>query len=220
MPRKPPAEPIDHHYDIPKLNRVLAWTALALTAVFIGMVVEDYARGWKRIQRQFTRIDRSKTREAALEARRVALGEERRRLREELRQANRELAAHRGQLARLDARLEELEPRIYLADQQLKFTKASLDAQRYKYEKALSDAPRSAPRQKREFDLLTANFDAKSLRLSRLQKEEAEAKARRERLVARREEVRASIEKLTADYRHEVTRLASLREDTIFKLRN
>ena len=51
MPRKPPAEPIDHHYDIPRLNRAFTWTAAILTAVFIWMVIADYRRDWKTIQR-------------------------------------------------------------------------------------------------------------------------------------------------------------------------
>ncbi len=220
MPRKAPAEPIDHHYNIPKLNRVFAWTGIVLTVVFIGMVVEDYSRGWKRIQRTFGRIEAKKTREAALEARRAASGEERRRLRDQLRQANRELAAHRGELKRLDAKLAKLEPKIYLADQQLKFSKASLDAQRYKYEQALEKRSRSAPRQKRGLDELTQEFEGRRLQLARLQKEEAEAQAARERLVSRHDEVAKSIEKLTAGYRQAVKHYESLKENTIFKLRN
>src|SRR5688572_31562713 len=103
MPRRPPAEPIDHHYNIPRLNRVFAYTGIILTVVFIAMVVEDYARPWKRIQRALTKIEARKAREAALEARRNALGEEAKRLRAELTRANRELARHRSELRRLDA---------------------------------------------------------------------------------------------------------------------
>ena len=57
MPRKPPAEPIDHHYDIPRLNRAFTWTAVALTAVFVWMVIQDYSRDWKTIQRTFMRLE-------------------------------------------------------------------------------------------------------------------------------------------------------------------
>jgi cytochrome c2 len=220
MPRRPPAEPIDHHYNIPRLNRVFAATGIVLTVVFIAMVVEDYSRGWKRIQRAFTRIEAKKTREAALAARREVLGGELQRLRAELKDANRQLASHRGELARLDAKLKELDPKIYLADQQFKFTKASLDAQRYKYEKALAVAPRAAPKQKRDFDELSAGLEARRVHLARLQKEQMEVKAKREALVARREDVQTSIEKLTAAYRQARDHYASLREDTIFKLRN
>ena len=220
MPRKAPAEPIDHHYNIPRLNRVFAATGIVLTVVFIAMVVEDYSRGWKRIQRAFGRIEAKKTREAALAERRQILGGELQKLRADLRQANRDVAAHRAELRRLDAKLADLSPKIYLADQQFKFTKASLDAQRYKYEKALSVAPRSAPKQKRDFDELTADLDAKRLHLARLQQEEIAVKAKRETLVARRDAAEISIEKLTADYRQARSRYASLRENTIFKLRN
>jgi cytochrome c2 len=220
MPRRPPAEPIDHHYNIPRLNRVFAATGIVLTIVFIGMVVEDYARGWKRIQRAFARIDAKKTREAAIAARREVLGGELQRLRADLKQANRELTAHRGELRRLEAKLKDLDPKIYLADQQFKFTKASLDAQRYKYEQALETRSRAAGRQKRGFDELSADLEGKRLRLARLQKEDAEARARREALLARRDEVETSIENLTADYRIARKRLVDLRENTIFKLRN
>jgi cytochrome c2 len=220
MPRRSPAEPIDHHYNIPKLNRVFAATGIVLTIVFIGMVVEDYARGWKRIQRTFARIDARKTREAALAARREVLGGDLQRLRADLKQANRELTAHRGELRRLEAKLKDLDPKIYLADQQFKFTKASLDAQRYKYEQALETRSRAVGRQKRGFDELSADLEGKRLHLARLQKEDAEARARREALLARRDEVETSIENLTADYRIARKRLVDLRENTIFKLRN
>jgi len=220
MPRRAPAEPIDHHYNIPKLNRVFAATGIVLTVVFIGMVVEDYSRGWKRIQRAFSRIDARKAREAALAARKTALGEERARLRAQMVEANRQLAAHRRELARLDRKLKDLAPQIYLADQQFKFTKASLDAQRYRYENALATAPRSAPKQKRGLDDLERELEGRRLHLAKLQKAETEAKAAQERLLARREEIQTSFEKLTADYKNSLKRLASLREDTIFKIRN
>jgi len=220
MPRRPPAEPIDHHYNIPRLNRVFAATGIILTVVFIAMVVEDYARPWKRIQRAFTKIEARKARESALEARSNALGEEGKRFRTELRQANRELATHRSELRRLDTKIEELEPKIYLADQQFKFTKASLDAQRYKYENALATAPRTAPKHKRGLDELDAELETRRLALARFQKDEADARAARELLVARREQIALSIEKLATEYRIARKRLASFRQGALFQMRN
>ena len=67
---KPPAEPIDHHYDIPRLNRAFWWSGAALTVVFVVMIVADYQRDWKTFQRVFLRLDAKLTREAALAARR------------------------------------------------------------------------------------------------------------------------------------------------------
>ena len=93
---------------------------------------------------------------------------------------------------------------------QAKFTKASLDAQRYKYENALATAPRSASSQKRGLDELEREFEGRRLRLARLQQAETSAKAARESLVARREDVQTEFEKLTSDYRTSLKRLAGL----------
>src|SRR5262252_7152221 len=134
MPRKPPAEPIDHHYDIPKLNRVFTWTAVLLTAIFVWMVYADYQRDWKTLQRVFFRLDAVKTRDAAIQAREKAYGDERDKLVEQLRAARQEVAGHKATLDKLQRQVQDLDPRIYLADQQYKFTKASFDAERYKYE--------------------------------------------------------------------------------------
>jgi len=222
MPRKAPAEPIDHHYNIPRLNRVLAASGIALTVIFVGMVVEDYARGWKKIQRAFMALDTRKTRQIALEARQEARGGERQRLRAELASARKELRSERGRLRALRERVKKLEPRVYLADQESKFTRASFDAQRYKYEDALSNDPDSAPGEKRKLDKLQQELDAKSLRLAEVKKEEAGVQAEIDRMTSRVEEVNASIEKLTADYRLAAQKFASLKRDseTLLRARN
>src|ERR1700747_1072801 len=92
MPRKPPAEPIDHHYNIPRLNRVFFGSALVRTAIFIEMVVADYSRDWKVFQRTFLRLDRDKTLELEAAAREKAYGEERDRLRTQLVAARQKIA--------------------------------------------------------------------------------------------------------------------------------
>jgi len=220
MPRKPPAEPIDHHYNIPRLNRAFFWTAMALTVIFIGMVVADYSRDWKVIQRTFLKLDARLTRQAALTARQKALGEEHARMIAELKAARSEIAAHRATLRKLDAKLKELDPKLYLADQQYKFTKASFDAQRYKYEDALANKPRAAPGARRSLDSLQRELDERTLRLAQLKKQQADAQATIDRVTARRKELETAIEKLTADYRLTRQKYASLKQDTLFQLRN
>src|SRR5512135_1410742 len=134
MPRKPPAEPIDHHYNIPKLNRAFFGSAAVLTAVFLWMVFADYKRDWKSIQQTFLRLDRDKTLEAVQAAREKAYGEERDKLRAQLVAARNDMKAHARTLAKRNSHLKELEPKIYAADQDAKFLKASFDAARYTYE--------------------------------------------------------------------------------------
>jgi len=220
MPRKAPAEPIDHHYDIPRLNRVFFASGAALAAIFIGMVIADYTRDWKGIQRTFLRIDRDKTLEAARAAREKAFGEERERLAGQLDAARKEVAANAKTLEKLNTRLKSLDPRIYGADLQAKFLKASFDAERYRYEDALANTPKSAPKIKRGLDRLEKELNDANVRLATLKKEESNTQEEIQRITARRDEVQVSIEKLSADYRLARQKVASLREDTLFRLRN
>src|SRR5215470_7039979 len=113
MPRKPPAEPIDHHYNIPRLNRVFFLAGGILTAVFIWMVIADYSRDWKTIQRTFLRLDRKLTREAALAARQKALDKDHAKLIADLKQSRVEVAQQAGNLRRAQAKLHDLDPQIY-----------------------------------------------------------------------------------------------------------
>jgi len=220
MPRRAPAEPIDHHYNIPRLNKALAWAGIFLLVAFVAMIVEDYSRGWKRIQRAFGRLDARQTRQAALDARQKSRGEERTKLRTELAAARKDLRARRNRLRTLNEKLRKIEPRIYLADQETKFTRASYDAQRYRYENALANAPDNAPKEKRALDELQKDLDARSLRLAEVTREQAAVQAQVAELTARVEEANASIERLTADYRLTAQKYASLQEDALFKLRN
>ena len=220
MPRKPPAEPIDHHYNIPRLNRAFFAAGAVLTAIFIWMVVKDYDRDWKAIQRTFLRIDRDKTLEMQRAAREKAFGEERVRLRGELVAGRQEMARHGRDLARRNARLKALDPKIYAADQQAKFLKASFDAERYRYEDALANRPRAAPGVKKDLDVLTRELEAANLRLAVLKKEEAEVQAEINRITSRRDQTQVNIDKLSAEYKLARQKAASLKQDALFKLRN
>ena len=220
MPRKAPAEPIDHHYNIPRLNRAFFWGGIALAAVFIWMVIADYDRDWKNIQRTFMRLDRRMTRDAALEARRKALDADHGRLVGELRASRVEIAKSRSELAKLNARLKFLDPRIYAADQSYKFAKASFDAGLYKYEDALANSPRTAPSEKKSLDRLRAELDQRTLALATLRKQDAETRAEIDRIEAKRKEVENALEKKSADYRLALQKFTGLKQDALFNLRN
>jgi mono/diheme cytochrome c family protein len=220
MPRKPPAEPIDHHYNIPKLNRAFFAAGALLTAVFVWMVIADYKRDWKSFQQTFLRLDRDKTLEAVQAARAKAFGEERDKLRGQLVEARNEVRANRSVLDKLNAHLKALDPKIYAADQDAKFLKASFDAARYSYEDDLANRPKSAPKSRREVEKIEKQMAAANLRLAQLKKDEAETRAEIKRIIARRDDAQTSIENLTAEYHLAQRKAASLKQDTLFKLRN
>jgi mono/diheme cytochrome c family protein len=220
MPRRAPAEPIDHHYNIPRLNRVFFISGLVLAVVFIGMVIADYSRDWKSLQRSFLRLDAKKTREATRAAREKAYGEERDRLRQDLAAARKEINTHKKSLARLEARRKKLDPQLYAADQDYKFAKASFDAERYKYEDTLANKPKASASAKKDLDRIQKKLDATSMRLATLKRTETEIGAEIEKITQRRVSVQASIEKLSADYNLSRQKLATLKQDTLFELRN
>ncbi len=220
MPRKPPAEPIDHHYDIPRLNRAFTWTAVILTAVFIWMVIADYRRDWKTIQRTFMRLDRQLTREAALAARKKAIDQEHVKLVNDLRASRTEIAQQAGNLRRAQARLKELDPQIYAADQSYKFTKAAFDAALYKYEDALANKPGAASSAKKDLDKLRKELDERTVRLAELKRQEAAANVEINLINARKKDIETTIEKRTADYRLNLSKFTGLKQDTLFNLRN
>ncbi|MDQ6894532.1 MAG: c-type cytochrome [Acidobacteriota bacterium] len=220
MPRKAPAEPIDHHYNISRLNRAFLGVGALLAIVFVWMVIADYSRGWKTLQRTFMRLDAKKTREATAVAREKAYGEEREKLRAELASAQEEVARHRKRLAALDRKLKQLDPKLYAADQDYKFAKASFDAERYKYENALANKPKSAPSARKDLTAIEKRLDRTSVHLATLKREESETQAEIKRLTDRRDQLEASIEKLSADYKLSRQKLATLKQDTLFKLRN
>jgi mono/diheme cytochrome c family protein len=220
MPRKPPAEPIDHHYDIPRLNRAFTWTAAVLTAVFIWMVIADYQRDWKTIQRTFMRLDRQLTREAAIAARQKALDQEHAKLIGELKASRAEIAQQAGNLRRAEARIRALDPQIYAADQAYKFTKAAFDAALYKYEDALANKPKAAPSARKELDQLRKDLDERTVRLAELKRQEAAAKTEIDLINARKRDIETTIEKRTAEFRLARQKFSGLRQDTLFNLRN
>jgi cbb3-type cytochrome oxidase cytochrome c subunit len=220
MPRKPPAEPIDHHYNIPKLNRAFFGAAALLTAVFLWMVAADYKRDWKSIQQTFLRLDRDKTLEASQAAREKAYGQERDKLRADLVSARNDVRARARTLSKLNAHLKELDPKIYGADQDAKFLKASFDAARYTYEDDLANRRKSAVGSRRKLERIETQMNAANLKLARLKKDETDTNEEVNRITARRDEVRASIEKLSADYKLARQKVENLRQDSLFTLRN
>ena len=220
MPRKPPAEPIDHHYDIPRLNRSFTWTAVILTAVFIWMVIQDYQRDWKTIQRTFMRLDARLTREAGIAARKKALDHEHTKLVAELKTSRAEIAQQAGNLRKAQARVRDLDPQIYAADQSYKFSKAAFDAALYKYEDALANRPKAAASARKDLDAVRADLNKWTVRLAELKRDDAAARTEVDLIETRRRDIETTIERRTADFRLIRQKYTGLKQDTLFKLRN
>ena len=71
MPKPADKKP-DRHYDFGRLNMVFALSALALLGITVWMVLEDYAKPWKRYQAEFRDLERQELeRQAEAERQRI-----------------------------------------------------------------------------------------------------------------------------------------------------
>lgn len=136
---EPPLKKPDRHYDFGRMNMLFAFCAIALLAVTLWMVVEDYAKPWKRYQSEFRDLERQELRRQA-EAERQRLNEnELAQLREDVVRQEAALAERRGEIRELEATVDKLDKKVYAADSQMRTTKSLLDTARYEYEKALQE---------------------------------------------------------------------------------
>ncbi|MEQ8763148.1 MAG: c-type cytochrome [Planctomycetota bacterium] len=126
----------DHAFNIKRLNVVFLFSAVALTASVIWMVIDDYDREWKKYQREFFDLDRTKAEREIQEI------DERNHDAVVQAQKAKEAALEKVQ-GDLESKRTELDllqrEKMYKADQDVKFARAEVDVLRYEYEKALAE---------------------------------------------------------------------------------
>ncbi len=130
-----PKRKTDHAFNIQRLNVVFLFSALALIASVIWMVIDDYDREWKHFQRDFFARDRERARlqiEELDEQNQAALEQAQESKTQTLTRIESDIEAKRDQLDKLQRE------QIYRADQLVKFARAKLDVLRYEYESELT----------------------------------------------------------------------------------
>src|SRR5438128_9161134 len=146
-----PQEPIPHNYSIRGLNQIFLWSSLGLLAVTALMVGYDYIRGWKWFQIEFMRMQQERIeqdmRAADTATNKAQLAD----LDKQLRQSEIDIAQHRTQYLTAQKDLDTWEGIHYAADQDYRFAKARLDAQRYIAEAAVVEKRRDAAQQQAEY---------------------------------------------------------------------
>jgi cytochrome c2 len=227
MPRKPPAEPIDHHYDIGKLTRVFALSGLILLVTSVAMIWTDYASGWsytrswKGYQLRFLQWDRYKTQKDVAAAREKVSREEYAAAQADLRQAEAEEAENRRGIAALEKKVKDTDAVRYRDDQNYRFEKAVVDTARYELEVARdSGQPASIRDRQKKFDDLAADLRQKQMKLQATTAELDGQKAELDRLTARAADAEKKKKTLLANFDLAAKKLTTLRQDPVFKARN
>src|SRR5688572_15355879 len=81
----------DRNYDVRDLNKVFAVGSLVLLVTVILMIVDDYSREWKDVQRRFARDETSRTEREIREAEKALNSADMKRLQADLKKAEEEI---------------------------------------------------------------------------------------------------------------------------------
>jgi mono/diheme cytochrome c family protein len=218
MARRPPPEPIDHHYDIAKLTKVFAITCLISIPALAWMTWQDYGRDWKRWQKEFIRYDRLRTK-AALQAAagKIDAAKEAQFLAQK-RDGARELRHRRAALAKAEAAAKRAEGRWYDADQLNRSRKAEMDSARYFYETEQQKDPKSASTKKRfsHYEEARKLYEESQVAVQQRQAGWDAAKAEIARLEKTKTDAEEALKKIDEEYDRFQAKLKTLRQDDAF----
>ena len=134
------SEPQERYYNISKLNKIFALSSLALLATIGWMLLDDYARRWKGYQKEFRSYEVEKTRvkfdrqEKLLDVNDGPYNT----LLDELALLQLAYDEKSAGLVDLEKALEKAKAENGLIDQNYRFTKAELDAAKYRHEDAVN----------------------------------------------------------------------------------
>src|SRR5947209_3874308 len=173
-----PQEPIPHNYSIRGLNLIFLWSSLGLLAVTGLMVGYEYIRGWKWFQREFMRMQQERI-EQDIEAEQTGTNKaQHAELDREFKRSEVELAQHRSQYVVAQKDLDSWEGIHYAADQDYRFAKANLDAQRYIAEAAVVQKRKDVGSQQAEYKQQEKHVTDLNARLQEMTRKRDAAKAR------------------------------------------
>jgi Cytochrome c. len=172
-----PQEPIPHNYSIRRLNLIFALSSLVLLAVTGLMVGYDYIRGWKWFQIEFMRMQHERIEQEMQGAQSAENTQQLADLDAQASRNNIELAGHRDQYVTAQKAFDAIEGDHYRADQDYRFAKANLDAQRYIAEAAVVQHRADAAQQQVEYEQQTKHLAGLQLALQESTRKRDAAKA-------------------------------------------
>jgi hypothetical protein len=193
-----PQEPIPHNYSIRGLNLIFAITSLALLAATGLIVGYDYVRGWKWFQREFMRMQQERIESEIGVAQKETSKTELAELDKKMRATEVELAKRRAEYLGAQKELDRWEGEHYAADQDYRFGKANLDAQRYIAETAIVQKQPDAARQNVEYERQTKHVNDLNLRLQDVTRSREAARARVSQWLTNVKEVEDRRKEMTA----------------------
>src|SRR5438105_11060507 len=153
-----PQEPIPHNYSMAKLNLIFALSSLLLLGTTGAIVMYDYVRGWKWFQWEFLRLQHDRLEQDLRAAKQSENKQQLTDLDKQVRDQELVIAQHRAQYVVAQKELDSWEGKHYAADQDYRFAKANLDAQRYEAEASIVQKRPDAAAQNAEYQKQTEHL--------------------------------------------------------------
>jgi mono/diheme cytochrome c family protein len=182
-----------------KLNLIFALTSLGLLLVTGVMVGYDYIRGWKWFQLEFNRIQEERINQELAAKDDAASRKRLADLDKEMRQGQVEIAQNRDAYMEAQKVLDGWEGKHYAADQDYRFAKATLDAQRYVLESSIVQHRGDEHENQKKYDMLFARVNNLNLRLQQATRDRDAARARVDKFLTRIKEIEDHKKEITAD---------------------
>ena len=194
-----PQEPIPHNYSMSRLNAIFAISALVLLGVTGLIVMYDYVRGWKWFQIEFNRMQHERIEQELQAKNSDELRRQIANLDRETKDRQLQIARDRQKLLTAQKVLEGWEGKHYAADQDYRFAKATLDAQRYVAEAAVVQKRADAARQQREYRRQLQHVQDLQVRLQQVAHDRDTARLRVNEWLGRVKEIDDKRKTLTAE---------------------
>jgi mono/diheme cytochrome c family protein len=173
-----PQEPIPHNYSMKTLHWIFAISSLVLLVTTGWIVMYDYVRGWKWFQLEFMRMQRERIESDLKQADDATLRQHVAALDAQIKAGEIDLAHHRREYVAAQKDLDHWEGEHYAADQNYRFAKATLDADRYETEAATVQHRADAADRRKHYDELTKHVNDLQLTLQQVTRSRDAAKAR------------------------------------------
>lgn len=172
-----PQEPIPHNYSMGKLNAIFAFSALGLLLVTGLIVMYDYVRGWKWFQLEFMRIQQQRIEQNIHAEEEKQNKTQLANLDSQMKNAELEIAKNRDQYVIAQRELDSWEGKHYAADEDYRFAKAKLDAQRYNAEASAVEKRSDTKAQQAEYKRQTDHVQSLLLELQEVTRKRDAAQA-------------------------------------------
>lgn len=192
-------EPIDHAFNFKRLNVFFAVSSILMFLFFVAAVFVDHTREWKKVQLAWRELEIEKTRAAIQDAETKVPEQKRTEIEARLKEGEEKIAQQEKDLGVVEGKLADLSGEIYKADQKARFTKATLDAEKYAFEEASAHESGNAEELGKRVETLKEELAAAALRLEELKAQEAAAMAERSKITSERDTARQALDALYGD---------------------